>query len=458
MIPTVHLLVDPRGWPTPAFLDPDAISATVEARLQPGVSVQARRLDDRWFEVLPRGESVLFLFLTQPLAPGWHEELRRWLAFDHTLYALYTDNVNPADIREIAAMTVSQAVPHAPYRIVQQNAAGLDRAAAWIDSMLRKLIGNTPPMNAAATLNMGVHYSPRALNTPEAEPTPPPPIRIQGTRWRNLPSNRQDTYAYPDQLSESTEGAAGYRLVAASFRGKTHAHAGTFREDAVAVTATRYWNIMAVADGAGTAPMARIGSNLAVKSAIEAMSSAMPQLPATEDLGKAIWAGLRNAYQSIKGFAAENNLALSDLHTTLQLLIHWPQERGCLLAVAHVGDGIVTAETIDGQYYLLTDPDTDPDDSNRTLFLTSGPLRQWMERTKVYQFDEPLDIVALMTDGLSGDLEPYADLLHSHLFEALRQRVLCYPLRQREQALLAFIGYDRRGSFDDRTLAVLSRE
>jgi hypothetical protein len=79
-----------------------------------------------------------------------------------------------------------------------------------------------------------------------------------------------------------------------------------------------------------------------------------------------------------------------------------------------------------------------------------------MERTKVYQFDEPLDIVALMTDGLSGDLEPYTELLHTHLFEALRNRVLCYPLRQQEQALLSMISYDRRGSFDDRTLAVLS--
>src|SRR5260370_7962872 len=93
----------------------------------------------------------------------------------------------------------------------------------------------------------------------------------------------------------------------------------------------------------------------------------------------------------------------------------------------------------------------------RSLLLTSGALEQWMERAKVYQFDEPLDIVALMTGGLSGDLEPYAELLHTNLFEALRNRVLCYPLKQREAALLALISYDRRGSFDDRTLAVLSR-
>src|SRR5207247_6851472 len=134
--------------------------------------------------------------------------------------------------------------------------------------------------------------------------------------------------------------------------------------------------------------------------------------------------------------------------TRFQLLIDWPQQTGCLLGVAHIGDGIVTAETRDGQYYLLTEPDTDPDDSSRTLFLTSGPLKQWMERTKVYQFDEPLDIVCLMTDDLSGDLQPSSQLLHTNLFEALRSRVLCYPLLQGERAVLSFISYNRRGSFD----------
>ncbi len=253
------------------------------------------------------------------------------------------------------------------------------------------------------------------------------------------------------------DGIAGYRLVAASHRGKTHAHQGTFREDATAIATTKHWNIIAVGDGAGTADLARVGSNYAVTRAVEAMKAAMPEPPTSEDLGRAIWAGLKAAYQAVKAFAVEHEVNVGELSTTLQLLIHWPQDKGCLLAVAHIGDGIMTAETLDGQYYLLTDPDTDPDDASRTLFLTSGPLKQWMERAKVYQFDEPLDIVALMTDGLSGDLEPYAELLHTNLFEALRNRVLCYPLKQREAALLPLISYDRRGSFDDRTLAVLSR-
>jgi serine/threonine protein phosphatase PrpC len=431
MIPTVTLLVDPRGWPAP--LDPEMVNSVLQARLLPQLPVDVRALtaDDHWFQALPQDSALVFVLLTRPLAPGWRNVVANWLGPTHTLYAMYLDSVDPGDIRALANLTSSQLVARAPYRIVQHNAIGLENAMQWVAGILQKQFELAPAL---------------------------PPVRVAPARWRHLPSNREDEFYYPEEFTTSLDGVAGYRLVAASHRGKTHAHQGTFREDAVSITKTSHWNIMAVADGAGTADLARVGSNLAVSRATAAMRDAMPAAPVAEDVGRAIWAGLKAAYQAIRGFSSERSLTMSDLNTTLQLLLHWPQDKGCLLGVAHVGDGIVTAETPDGQYYLLTEPDTDPDESSRTLFLTSGPLKQWMERTKVYQFDEPLDIVALMTDGLSGDLEPYDELLHTNLFEALRSRVLCYPLPQRENALLSLISYDRRGSFDDRSLAVLSRE
>lgn len=430
MASRIHLLVDSGSWAAP--LDPEVVNAILQARVQYPLDVRARHVDDRWFEWLPAEDCIVFVLLTRPMPTGWQVSVKRWLNPDHRLYAIYTDNVQPADIRELAMLTVDQPVARAPYRIAQENANGLTNAMQWVAEILQK------------------------VSVPVSMPTITP-TRIAPARWRHLPSNTLDMYYYPEEHTASMNGAAGYKLAAASHRGKTHAHQGTFREDAVALGATDHWNIMAVADGAGTADLARVGSNLAVTRAVDAIKDAQPDDPTTEDLSRAIWAGLKAAYQAVKGFATEHEVGISDLSSTLQLLIHWPMRRGCLLAVAHVGDGIITAETEDGQYYLLTDPDTDPDDSSRTLFLTSGPLRQWMERARVYQFDEPLDIVALMTDGLSGDLEPYAELLHTHLFETLRHRVLCYPLKQRERALLAMISYDRRGSFDDRTLAVLSR-
>ncbi|MBX3083108.1 MAG: protein phosphatase 2C domain-containing protein [Anaerolineae bacterium] len=431
MRPKIQLLVDPVGWPTP--LVPDMVLVVLEARLPAYVSaeIDALEMRDRWFEALPRGETVMFLFLTRPLPPDWEEPLRYWLNSSHRLYLLHTDGADQKDMRALAQMTVTQPVARAPYRIVQQNATGLDKAADWMSSILKKLVDFEPE---------------------------PPPIKITPTRWRSLPSNRQDEHAYPDQVTLSVAGAGGYAMTAASTRGKSHAHTGVFRDDAVGLAATSYWNLMAVADGAGTAPLARVGSNLAVTAAIRAMQEASPPLPAAEDIAKTIWAGLKASYNALIKFASERSIDVSNLNTTLQVLLHWPQKEGCLIGVAHIGDGLVVAEG-KGQIYPLTEPDVDPDDAGRTLFLTSGPLRQWMEeRTKIYQFDEPLNIIALMTDGVSSDLEPYDELLPTNLFDALGQRVLCYPLKQREQALLAFISYERRGSFDDRTLAILARE
>jgi serine/threonine protein phosphatase PrpC len=429
MTTTIYLLVDPRGWP--AALDPEMVNAILQAFLRPQlvVDVYACEVGDRWFEELPREKAVAVALFTHSLTPGWQTIVDGWLDSNHQLYVIYVDDVDPNDVRSLAQMTSTQPVARAPYRLVQQNAVGLEGAMRWVASILQKAIPVTPI---------------------------PPPVKMTPARWRHLPSNQQDSYYYPEDYTTSMAGVASYRMVAASHRGKTHAHQGTFREDAVALGTTSHWNILAVADGAGTADLARVGSNLAVNSAVAAIKDAMPPMPAEEDVGKAVWAGLRAAYHALRNFATEEGVSFTHLSTTLQLLVHWPQDRGCLVGVAHVGDGIVTAETLDGQYYLLTDPDTDPDDSSRTLFLTSGPLKSWMERTRVYQFDEPLDVVALMTDGLSGDLEPYAELLHTNLFEALRNRVLCYPLPQQERALLSLISYDRRGSFDDRTLAVLS--
>lgn len=429
---TLLLLVDPAGWPT--TLDPDVFSAVLGAQFrQPDPPpIMVRVLADGWAAALPAEECITFTLITRPLAPGWIDPLRVWVRHDHRLFTAYTDGADLADVRELTALTLPHAFHRPPFRIAPQTAFGLERAAVWMAESL---------------------YETAPILRPQA-----PPVRVAPTRWRNLPSNRADAHPYPDQFTAAASGAANYKLIAASTRGKTHAHHGTFREDAVALSATARWNILAVADGAGTAPMARVGSNLAVINAVSAIREAMPESPTTEDLGRALFAGLGAAHRAIHSFAAGENLPVSDLHTTFQLVVHWPQETTCLVGLVHVGDGIIAAEAVDGQFYLLTEGDTDPEDSGRTLFLTSAPVRQWMGRAKVYQFDERLNIVAMMTDGVAGDLEPYAERLQSGLFEALRSRVLCYPLREREGALLSMITYERRGSFDDRTLAILSRE
>lgn len=434
MPPLIHLAVDPRGWSTP--LDADVLATLAQARLRAlaPLEIQTRLLTERWASELPQAETIALLVLARPLAEGWQTELQTWLDERHLLYIAFFDGAALSDLRQLASLTANQPVPRAPYRLPAQSVPQIDAALTWFEELLRKM---------------------QPVFVPES---PPPPVRTVTTRWRNLPSNPQDAYAYPDQFTLSAYGARGYSMVGASHRGRTHAHHGTFRDDAFALGATPHWNILAVADGAGTAGLARVGSNLAVTSAVEAIRTNAPADPKPDDLGRAVWIGLEAAYHALFKFASAEYVPVSDLNTTFQLLIHFPLETSCYVGVVHIGDGLVVAEAVDGQLYALTEPDTDPDDDGRTFFLTSAPLNQWKRRAKVYQFDERLSLVALMTDGLSSDLEPYEELLQPNLLGALKQRVLCYPLPLREKALLSLISYERRGSFDDRTLAILSRD
>ncbi len=83
--------------------------------------------------------------------------------------------------------------------------------------------------------------------------------------WKNIPSTKTDSNFWkPDDVSEAA--ALGDRhIVVASKRGRSHANVGSFRDDDYAFKhfENNGWNIVCVADGAGSAPMARQGSKIA---------------------------------------------------------------------------------------------------------------------------------------------------------------------------------------------------
>ncbi|HNH44531.1 MAG TPA: protein phosphatase 2C domain-containing protein, partial [Agitococcus sp.] len=76
--------------------------------------------------------------------------------------------------------------------------------------------------------------------------------------WKNIPSNNQEIYAKPDSLSQSLHNAH-YKILAASQRGRSHAHKGQFREDDFFIAQGENWHLAIVADGAGSAKYSRHG-------------------------------------------------------------------------------------------------------------------------------------------------------------------------------------------------------
>ena len=90
------------------------------------------------------------------------------------------------------------------------------------------------------------------------------------------------TDATPHRLSENLGAPDSWRQSAASVRGKLHAHRALWREDAFALGNVGNWSVGIVSDGAGSAPLSRVGSRVACDKAMESLRVSLGQIA---DLG-----------------------------------------------------------------------------------------------------------------------------------------------------------------------------
>lgn len=286
-------------------------------------------------------------------------------------------------------------------------------------------------------------------------PVTPPAMAI----WlEKEPEDRSDPA--PHTLTGSLYHSSGWRTIAASSRGKMHAHEGTYREDAFALGALADWQFVAVADGAGSCRLSRIGSQLACDVAVETIKAVIEDKArelAAEDLAKcALNEAVRQAVRSVSDEAERRQVRSKDLSSTLLLLMHHPLEKCHVVGVLEVGDGIIALEVEgkEGKRLEVYDAEDHGEYSGETVFLPSRSAGQWAERVQVRTYAEPVHLVAIMTDGVADDFFPYQKNL-GMLLKAVNDRVIAAEESAQEVALLELLRYEKRGSFDDRTLAIL---
>jgi hypothetical protein len=186
-----------------------------------------------------------------------------------------------------------------------------------------------------------------------------------------------------------------WRVVGASVQGVSHqrnrqpcqdAHAWQELESGVL--------LVAVADGAGSAPLSDVGASIAVQAAIsEAAERLCDCLPYEEDDWR--WL-LRNVFLTARN-AVETNAHTrghvpSELATTLVLAIATPH----LVAAAQVGDGAAIARLGEDRFVNLTRPPTQ-EYVNETTFLTS---QDFLNRTQFIVSQVEATGLAVFSDGL----------------------------------------------------------
>lgn len=187
-----------------------------------------------------------------------------------------------------------------------------------------------------------------------------------------------------------------WRVVGQSVIGSSHEKAGLPCQDA------HRWAILpsgvmvaAVADGAGSAAMAEVGSTTAVSAAVDTVRAA-EHLPDTstndQEWTEFLTSALVATLVSIETAAARDDAKPSDLATTLILAIVTPE----MAAIAQVGDGVAVGCNEKGEIVPLTFPQSG-EFINETYFLTSQGA---MDDREILVWRGRLSRIALMSDGL----------------------------------------------------------
>lgn len=197
--------------------------------------------------------------------------------------------------------------------------------------------------------------------------------------------DRERTTSAPSQ-------SLSWFTVAASAVGSDHEREGIGKQDAVARHPVGNDWIIAVADGAGSAPHSAEGAALAVEVSTRALERMLIANPGRSiDLEVAIVNAMLEAADRLRTLATERSTRVSDFHTTLAVCV----VAGTRVISGQVGDGFLVAELEDGSLRALAIPQKG-EYANETQFLTTITGRDQIETTTV----DGVRGLAAMTDGL----------------------------------------------------------
>ena len=290
--------------------------------------------------------------------------------------------------------------------------------------------------------------------------------------------------SHTDEFQETTE---DFFIVAASRRGRSHANEGTFREDHCAVNkAVNGWALLVVSDGAGSASLSRLGSELACTDALNFLNNKKEELA---ELGNLVEMGgavegsenegqLRTLlYELLAGaaFSAAKRLEteaetqgipLKDLSCTFLLAIVKKIKNSTFIASFGIGDGAVGVfRARDCWSRLMIKPDGG-EFSGQTRFLTMPEIFINNEEVmKRIDFDLLEDFTSLfvMSDGVSDPkFGTDSNLQKSHKWFELATEIgtevdLSRSNESASKQLLEWLNFWVQGEHDDRAIVILSK-
>lgn len=274
---------------------------------------------------------------------------------------------------------------------------------------------------------------------------------------------------------------ANYHIAAASRRGRSHEHAGSFRDDDFSICNIDQsnWSVLAVADGAGSALYSREGSRIAVQTVSTILEEHIRQNidqfdvwldnwqeHTTESTEKSaqqqiytsfyevFYRATMEAIENIERVAKHHSVPAKTFATTLLVAVVKHYKNKVFVCTFWIGDGAIAVYS-HKKMRLMGTPDGG-EFAGQTRFLDKSITAQFDKRVNIGFFDD-MQAVILMTDGISDPkFETDSGLLNQHKWDGLWSEL--YPVLEQEkpdQCLLEWMHFFSAGHHDDRTLAVL---
>lgn len=309
--------------------------------------------------------------------------------------------------------------------------------------------------------------------------------------WKNLPTPTDVEYYKPDEDKlfikvEAKNGNACKDMVAASQRGRSHAHEAKARDDDFQLyyDNDNEWYIIAVADGAGGSKSSRKGSQLATQVAVEVCKTQIAEH--NEEFCKLIegfsedksdenrkkfgdyfytivGTSIFKAYKAIENEAITAGKPIKDFSTTFIFSICKKFSFGWFVGAFWVGDGGIGIYNKDTRFLKVLGESDGGEFAGQTRFLTMPEIITSSEIYRRLRFDIVDDFTALilMSDGITDPkFETDANLLRIEKWDELWQDLsnevdFSDDNEASADQLLKWLDFWSQGNHDDRTIALL---
>ena len=279
---------------------------------------------------------------------------------------------------------------------------------------------------------------------------------------------------------------SGWKIAAATKRGRMHAHNGTFREDALWEVKCEAFTFSVVCDGAGSSKLSRIGSEYTVRKISELVKKELQAHQEEIDkcskeslpinLKVILYHCVDSVARGLVSLADKSGMEPKDFRCTLLTALHYRHKTGGILLFGNVGDGFLAVKKKGQPAERIGTSDSGAFSGEVTCFMPDPPVSEFYRKSIEENAaipEEDVEAYILCTDGIEDPFFPvHRNVvgIFDQLFEGYREPIqdVTYPSGQEPTSitrsddagkeLLKWLGFEKRGENDDRTIALIYRE